>query len=151
QGGEVVIDDSADGIELKLEESSVVSFTPVADPPLGDGTSMRVWLSDIARRDQVAAARMAVGMGGVARFGQVPSGLFDLLVDPGRGAPVFLRNVELDAAGGDLGRIVVPRGSRLTVEIEVPEGVEKPKVRAWARRLGAINYGRGSNDVTTAP
>ena len=151
QGGEVAIDDSVDGIELKLEESAVVSFTPVADPPLGDGTSMRVWLSDVARRDQVAAVRMAVVMGGVARFGQTPSGLFDLLVDAGRGAPVFLRGVELDAAGGDLGRIVVPRGSQLSVELEVPDGVEKPKVRAWARRLGAINYGRGSNDVSIAP
>jgi hypothetical protein len=150
-GGEVAIEESADGVELKLEDAAAVTFTPVADPPLADNTGLRVWLSDVARRDQVAAVRLAVVSGGVARFGQVPSGIFDVLVDAGRGAPVFLRNVELEPGGGDLGRVFVPRGSQLSIALDVPEGVEKPKVRTWVRRLGPINYGRSSNDVTTAP
>jgi hypothetical protein len=119
--------------------------------PLGEAWWLRVWLNDSVHRDQVAAARYAVLQGGVARFGQVPTGTFDLVIDAGIGAPVFRRNVELDAGGGDLGRVAIPRGSHLTLELDVPEGVEKPKTYAFARRLGAVNYGRNSDGAKETP
>jgi hypothetical protein len=152
QGGDVEVSESVDGLELALEEAPSLQFQPAGEQPLGDGTWLRVWLADSARRDQVAAARFAVLQGGVARFGQVPTGVFDLVIDAGFGAPVFRRNVELDASGGDLGRVPIPRGSQLTLELDVPDGIEKPKTYAFARRLGPVSYARGSSGVQeTAP
>jgi len=151
QGGEVEVSDSVDGLELALEEAPSLQFQPVSEMPLGEGLWLRVWLNDTVHRDQVAAARYAVLQGGVARFGQVPTGTFDLVIDAGIGAPVFRRNVELDAGGGDLGRVAIPRGSHLTLELDVPEGVEKPKTYAFARRLGAVNYGRNSEGAKETP
>ena len=152
QGGDVEVCESVDGLELALEEAPSLQFQPASEPPIGDGTWLRVWLADSARRDQVAAARFAVLQGGVARFGQVPTGVFDLVIDAGFGAPVFRRNVELDASGGDLGRVPIPRGSQLTLELDVPDGIQKPKTYAFARRLGSVCYARGSNGAQeTAP
>jgi len=152
QGGDVEVSESVDGLELALEEAPSLQFQPASEQPIGDGTWLRVWLAESARRDQVAAARIAVLQGGVARFGQVPTGVFDLVIDAGFGAPVFRRNVELDASGGDLGRVPIPRGSQLTLELDVPDGIEKPRTYASARRLGPVNYARGSNGAqATAP